>query len=354
MLRKVGIIIGGSTCVGFSAAWWYRPLPDRNEAEGSGPKRSSELCSRINMSDRVDVGKDVPIPLRLSRFLSVSITTVAVQFFMRTYGRVQIEQDKCYNEFLKQVLKREEDKGLLTVSNHRSLFDDPGVISCLLPFWHGMRPKYQRWGICSQEYCFNDALPGIIKGYIGAGQVLPIWRGGGIDQKLLLDFARHLGAGQWCHIFPEAGVWQNNELGGRRCDDNSLSPKGKFKWGAAKLIAHAPRRPVVIPFVHRGIEVLLPQDPITRKTRMKSKIIGGDELNVQIKFGDPIDFTDLIEAHEREHGTLWTYKSHMDSEEKMDSDGWRKNWQSSNAEKQLYHKITLRIERHVEQLYKSL
>ena len=69
------------------------------------------------------------------------------------------------------------------MSNHRSLFDDPGVVSCLLPLPIAIQPRYNRWALCSQEYCFNGALPGLVHGYIGAGQVLPIRRGGGIDQR---------------------------------------------------------------------------------------------------------------------------------------------------------------------------
>ena len=42
--------------------------------------------------------------------------------------------------------------------------------------------------------------------YIGLGKTLPIWRGGGIDQKLLLDYARLVAAGEWCHVYPEAGT----------------------------------------------------------------------------------------------------------------------------------------------------
>lgn len=41
-----------------------------------------------------------------------------------------------------------------------------------------------------------------------ARQVLPIERGGGVDQKLLLDFSRRLANGGWCHIFPEGKTVQ--------------------------------------------------------------------------------------------------------------------------------------------------
>ena len=39
-------------------------------------------------------------------------------------------------------------------------------------------------------------------------QVLPIERGAGLDQKLLLNFSRKLAAGGWCHIFPEGKTVQ--------------------------------------------------------------------------------------------------------------------------------------------------
>lgn len=39
-------------------------------------------------------------------------------------------------------------------------------------------------------------------------QVMPIERGAGLDQKLLLNFSRKLAAGGWCHIFPEGKTVQ--------------------------------------------------------------------------------------------------------------------------------------------------
>jgi hypothetical protein len=178
----------------------------------------------------------VPLLLQWARGISIGITTLAIRIVMNTYGNYEIVDDECYHKFLEVAIAARRDqqqqqqsssssdqssiqqqkRGLLTVSNHRSLFDDPGIISCLLPLPNAIQPSYQRWGICSQEYCFNDALPSLIKGYIGAGQVLPICRGQGINQRLLLDFGRHLANGEWCHVFPEGGVWQWEELGGRR------------------------------------------------------------------------------------------------------------------------------------------
>jgi len=186
---------------------------------------------------------------------------------------------------------------------------------------------------------------------MGAGQVLPIRRGAGIDQKLLLDFARHLAGGDWCHVFPEGGCWQLTELGGRRADKDTeiVPPAGKLKWGVGKLIAHAPIRPKVVPFAHCGMENLLPHDE-NRKTYFKKDFFTGERLRVHIKFGKEIHFDDIIQEYEDKHGTLWKYQT-VTEESKG---GNRQKWKSSDAEKELYHKITLRIEDHLDKLTKEV
>ncbi|KAL7529740.1 hypothetical protein ACHAXR_003135 [Thalassiosira sp. AJA248-18] len=352
----------------------------------------------------------VPILLEWARRISIGVTTLAIRLMMNTYGKYEITNDEHYQNFLELVLgggSRSPNQGMITVSNHRSLFDDPGIVSCLLPLPIAIQPKYNRWALCSQEYCFNDALPGLIKGYIGAGQVLPICRGGGINQKLLLDFARHLACGEWCHVFPEGGVWQWNELGGRRKlphnatagsssdfdttnssttdnkkkkDNNDTtikivpatlaqkslppSPIGKLKWGIGKLIAHAPTTPKVIPFAHRGMERLFPQDETTGKTKLRDNLLASllprilradddidddDQLHIRVKFGKEITFDDLIKEHEAKHGQLWKYCGKINAEEQYDKRGeqqqhYHELWDSSVEERALYSKIVRRIE----------
>ena len=368
-----------------TSAWYYRPIADysclanninpidydatdaddttKQQRSNIGPDRSSQTFCSPDTSPPWS-RSHTPFLLSCARSISIGATTLAIRLLMNTYGRYDIKREERYESFLLTVLHRDPDQGLITISNHRSLFDDPGIVSCLLPLHIAIQPKYNRWGICSQEYCFNDALPGIIKGYLGAGQVLPICRGGGINQKLLLDFGRHLACGEWCHVFPEGGVWQWDELGGRRelppnsiiasssdfgatgsggasdddDDDDTIqriipatsqqrklgqSSLGKLKWGVGKLIAHAPITPKVIPFAHVGMEKLLPQDETTGKTKLRndmlssllpSILLGGgntndddDKLQVKIQFGKEITFDDLIHEHESKYGKLWKY-----------------------------------------------
>lgn len=362
-------VVGATAATTFVGAWYYRPVADFS-TDGTGPRRDAEIfCSETNPYIR----SHTPPILEAARTLSIGFTTIAIRMFMNTYGSFEIVDDDNYQNFVQTVLGegRENSRGLITVSNHRSLFDDPGVMSGILPWWITLRPKYNRWGICSQEYCFNDVLPGLIKGYIGAGQVLPICRGKGVNQKLLLDFARHLAAGEWCHIFPEGGVWQLKELGGRRDMEGSygrgrVTGPGKLRWGVGKLIAHAPVRPRVVPFAHAGMENLLPQDPESGITMRKRNIIGGEPLRILVRFGEELHFDDLIEEHEAKHGKLWTYEATTESkkeEEDVRYGGlggsnqrgeFHNRWDSSPEEKILYSKITSRIEEHLDKLSKEV
>ena len=379
-----------------AAACYYRPLDDRSSQNDTPQATTPEArldYYRTRRSEETFCSSEpspwsrehVPVLLEWSRWISIGLTTLAIRLFMNTYGHYNIRDDEHYRHFLEVVLGDRRSQGLVTVSNHRSLFDDPGVVSCLLPLHVAVVPKYNRWGICSQEYCFNQALPAIVKGYIGAGQVLPICRGAGVDQKLFFDFARHLATGEWVHIFPEGGVWQWDELGGRRqyppgavssidFSGNSgetsaaqviksatsqqralpLSSKGKLKWGVAKLIAHSPITPEVIPFAHHGMEKLLPQDEQTGKTKLRKNILlsclpqwlgGEEELRVSVQFGESITFEDLINEHERQHGKLWKYKNDEAS---------YLQWSSSVEERLLYNKITRRIEARLDELTKEL
>ncbi len=387
-------VLGGTVFISFATATYYRflPLPDdadkhKNADSRDANHRDSSLksttTSGISSASIVPVQNTInntissigdksspnreqepfcsehvpifnrdetPFFLAMAQKFTIGLTAVLIRFFMNTYGEYHITDDKHYQHFLNLVLggsgRKENNQPLITVSNHRSLFDDPGVVSCLLPLWIGIQPKYNRWGICAQEYCFSDALPAAIKGYMSAGQVLPIRRGAGIDQTLFRDFSSLVARGEWCHIFPEGGVWQWNKLGGRgRTSIVESEAEGiqtpKLRWGIGKLIAHSPIRPRVIPFAHIGMDNLLPQDPTTRKTYLKKDIFGGEPLKVHIQFGEEIYFDDLIQEHEMKYGVLW---EHQDGHDFI----------SSKHEKELYHKIALRIQNHLENVTKKV
>lgn len=76
------------------------------------------------------------------------------KLFLTFAGNFAIKSDSNYNEFY-NALKSPSLTPILTVSNHRSLLDDPLVLSSLIPWYMNIQPKYLRWALCAQEYCFQ-------------------------------------------------------------------------------------------------------------------------------------------------------------------------------------------------------
>lgn len=132
-----------------------------------------------------------------------------------------------------------DGRGLLSVSNHVSLFDDPLLISNL----GATRYDDVRWIAADQRNFFGSNLKGVV---FSAGKCVPIIRGEGLDQPGL-DFLRsRLELGEWVHIFPE---------GGRSREEGGLLQR-PLKTGVGKLIHET--NPIVMPFYHYGMHRVQP------------------------------------------------------------------------------------------------
>jgi monolysocardiolipin acyltransferase len=134
-------------------------------------------------------------------------------------------------------------------------------------------------------------------------------------------------------------------LGGR--ENGKEGEIGHLKWGVGKLIAHSPKKAIVIPFTHMGMETVMPQHPVTKVLATTIPQPGHD---VSVKFGEELDFDDLIKEHEALHGILWKYTASVDDDKEGD---FHEHWDSKPEELVLYHKITLRIEKSLAALLKQ-
>lgn len=200
--RLVSRVLGAGALSCGAVGWWYRPIADQT-SDNDGPKRNGFMSENL-LTDYAD--KSPPFMYDLARKATVFATVNLFRSFLVYGGDFRIKMDNHYEHFLGKVLSREKREPLITVSNHRSLVDDTTLFSSILPYWLNIQPRYLRYSLCAQEYCYYDKFPSIFNAYIGLGKTLPIWRGGGINQKLLLDYARLVAAGEWCHVYPEAGL----------------------------------------------------------------------------------------------------------------------------------------------------
>lgn len=196
-----------------------------------------------------------------------------------TFGKFLMTRLNTLKMYRMEVLydaieKREKGRGLLTISNHQSVVDDPLLMSAFLPPRILYRPSLMRWGLCSLDICFQTRLYAAV---CKLGKTLPMKRFGGLQQKYLFDATEKLSLGEWVHIYPEGRVRQHG--------------MGYFKQGIGKMIALSYLErgvpPIILPLYHEGVENVMPQDPETNKlksiiprTRQEIYAIAGDIVSV--------------------------------------------------------------------------
>lgn len=201
------------------------------------------------------------------------------RFFMTTLNSLDIERLEQF-----EALKHRQGRGLLTFSNHVSLFDDP-----ILPPNFDL-PRYEeiRWAATDAVNFFGSPL---VAWFFTSGKGVPIVRGAGLDQSGFHFLRDRLREGQWVHIFPE---------GGRTRHPMALMTH-PFKSGVGRLMAET--QPIALPYYHYGMHEIL---PIGSKIPRRGKA-------VRLIFGDPIDcderylqgITEQAEGAELSGPALW-------------------------------------------------
>ncbi|KXZ56767.1 hypothetical protein GPECTOR_1g691 [Gonium pectorale] len=177
-------------------------------------------------------------------------------------------------ERLAAALSRPTGQGLVTVSNHVAALDDPLVVAAMLPERTLEQPEALRWTLCATDRCFRYAA---LAPFFTAAKVLPVRRGGGLAQPGMAAAEARLAAGDWVHIFPE---------GTRSPDGRTL---GGVRKGVGRLVASVPPGsppPLLVPFVHRGMEDVLP----------RGKVLPAAGNKVDVLVGEPIPVADLLSS----------------------------------------------------------
>ncbi len=134
---------------------YYRPLPNHDGDKG-GPRRQGPWISKHTLSDFAD--QPLPIIYDICRHFIIFITVNVSRLFLYGTGKFKIKFNEKYYNFVNKVRHRDPGVPLITVSNHRSVYDDPPLFGALLPYWMNIQPKFNRYNMCSQEYCFNSKV----------------------------------------------------------------------------------------------------------------------------------------------------------------------------------------------------
>ena len=86
----------------------------------------------------------------LLRFVNNFVTGIIFTILLRVLNNFKVYGKSI---LFKRVFNRDPNIGLLTVSNHQSLLDDPGLWAAILPFWR-LNPNLLRWSLCTEDNFF--------------------------------------------------------------------------------------------------------------------------------------------------------------------------------------------------------
>lgn len=86
----------------------------------------------------------------LTRYINNNIVGTLFALIIRVGNKFTVHNKRI---LMDQVLNRPAGCGLLTVSNHQSVADDPGIWSAMLPMW-ALRPEQVRWALCTEDVFF--------------------------------------------------------------------------------------------------------------------------------------------------------------------------------------------------------
>ncbi|CAG9765808.1 unnamed protein product [Ceutorhynchus assimilis] len=209
-------------------------------------------------------------PTHLWRLAS-TITIMAVGLFSKVLIKF-LNKSKIHNRHIISNLlaKRDQSRPLVTVSNHHSCFDDPGIWGTLR-LRHLLSPTKMRWSLAAHDICFTCSQHSY---FFGLGKCIPVIRGAGVYQEAVDFMIEQLAKGSWVHIFPEGKVNMTKEC-------------MRLKWGVGRMIFESPVPPIVVPIWHIGMDDVLPNEP-PYVLRLRK--------NLTFNYGDPIDMTEMVRA----------------------------------------------------------
>ncbi|KAI8816288.1 acyltransferase-domain-containing protein [Fimicolochytrium jonesii] len=183
--------------------------------------------------------------------------------FMRVYLKTHtFNEDRLFRTVLEKT-----DRPLITVANHASMCDDPGMWG-VLP-WSILTHKHRmRWSMGAKEICFTTPLT---SWFFASGQVIPTVRGDGIYQPAVNKAIEKLNDNAWIHVSTPSGKINQ--------ESTDLLP---FRWGVARLIMESKVPPLFIPIWHKGFVDVMPEATDFYFPRPRAEVV--------LAYGEPIDF----------------------------------------------------------------
>jgi monolysocardiolipin acyltransferase len=143
------------------------------------------------------------------------------------------------------------------------------TIIIIVPSRWLFNPDIIRNVICARDQCFNNV---ILAEMAKTLKVLPMERGGSINQKAMEIAITKLNTGHWLSLFPEGYIAQDGEI-------------HRIRRGVGKLILESHPTPRVYPVYHRGMEGV----------KSEEKWLPSFGSHIVVKLGKQIPVQDIID-----------------------------------------------------------
>lgn len=121
--------------------------------------KSFKLSSSLNRCDQYSEVLSKPrwggpIFGPIVRYLNTVMIGTIFSIILRVFNKFTAVRREL---LVDKIFHREEGRGLLTVSNHQSMADDPGLFAALIPWWR-ITSKQMRWVLCTEDIFFFVSL----------------------------------------------------------------------------------------------------------------------------------------------------------------------------------------------------
>jgi len=144
---------------------WYNARGQKIPVEG--PESEGRV---VDKPGSLKANKWTKMGVSAARSVVMPVVATMGHLVLRCQNTLDIAENDAYANFAKLVEEREDGVGLLTVSNHTSVLDDPFLMAAIVPLPAALDARKLRWGGCSQEVCFSRGA--FVSAFFGAGTQL--------------------------------------------------------------------------------------------------------------------------------------------------------------------------------------
>lgn len=205
-----------------------------------------------------------PLIWRIASAFTVPSVAFCAKIWLTYFNRTYVENHQVFLKTVEAHYRSRNSSNsypLITICNHHSCLDDPGLWGALFPWSWVHCANRHRWTGAAADICFTKKLHSL---FFSLGKTFPVIRGGGIEQDAMYFAQGLISQNALVHFFPQGRVVEDWTEKFSNClrDQANWDKNYSLKWGLAKLIIDSVssygKTITLLPFYHTGMSDALP------------------------------------------------------------------------------------------------